>query len=375
MSTQPPTRTTSRESTDDSRTGRDAVTRAGTAWTIAVWAIGLSILAALIVLGVTYGSTSIPASEVWGFLGNRLQFKPMKTGTTEIIIWRVRFPRPFLAAVVGAGLGVVGAAIQAIVRNPLADPYLLGVSSGASLGAVAVLVTGGGFLAGLVGPTFLLSTGAFLGALASFLIVWLVASRGAAFAPLRLILAGIAVGQVFGAMTSFLVLQADDLNVTHSVLFWLMGSLSGAIGEAVPVAAAIVGLGSLVLFAHARHLNALLMGDETASSLGVNPTYTRTVVFVVASLMTGVMVAFSGAIGFVGLVIPHIARFLVGTDHRRLIPASALLGAILLVAVDIVCRIAVHVEVLNQELPINIVSSLIGAPVLLYLLNRKMRAI
>lgn len=336
-----------------------------------LWGLGVPALIALLVLGVTFGSTDIAVADVWRILTDQLLGRPLVEGSHEIIIWRVRFPRPVLAALIGAGLGVVGVAVQAIVRNPLADPYLLGVSSGASLGAVATLVLGGGTAAAFLSTTFALPITAFLGAMAAFLVVWLVGARGAAVAPLRLILAGVAVGQIFASFTSFLVLQADDINLTQGILHWLMGSLSGAIGPAIPIVAAVVAGGAIGLFALARPLNALIVGDETANSLGVSPKRVRTEVFVITSLMTGVMVAFSGAIGFIGLVIPHIARFLVGTDHRKLLPAAALCGALLLSGVDLLCRLATRV--INQELPINVVAAVIGAPTLLYLVSRHQR--
>jgi len=337
---------------------------------LAFWCVGLGVLLTVMTLGVLYGATDIAVRDVGQIVFDRLMDRPLVPGTKEIIIWRVRFPRPFLAAIVGAGLGVVGVAVQATVRNSLADPYLLGISSGASLGAVVALVTGGGVLTALVGQTFLLATAAFIGAMMSFLVVWLAAGRRAGANPLRMILAGIAVGQVFASLTSFLVLQADDVNLTQNILHWLMGSLSGAIGPAIPVVGTVVGVASIALFGLARPLNSLMMGDETADSLGVSPAGTRAAVFVVTSLMTGVMVAFSGAIGFIGLVIPHIARFFCGTDHRRLLPTAALCGAILLSSVDLLCRMAVRV--VNQELPINVLAAVIGAPVLLYLINRKL---
>lgn len=334
--------------------------------------MGMVLLLAVTTLGVLYGSTDIAVRDVGHILFDRLVGQPLVPGTKEIIIWRVRFPRPFLAAIVGAGLGVVGVAVQATVRNPLADPYLLGISSGASLGAVAALVTGGGVLSTLAGPTFLVSSAAFIGAMASFLVVWLATGRHVGAKPLRMILAGIAVGQVFASLTSFLVLWADDVNVTQGILHWLMGSLAGAIGPAIPMVGVVVVTATIALYGLARPLNSLMMGDETADSLGVSPAMIRTTVFVITSLMTGVMVAFSGAIGFIGLVIPHIARFFCGTDHRRLLPTAALCGAILLSAVDLLCRLAVRV--INQELPINVLAALIGAPVLLYLANRKLSA-
>lgn len=338
----------------------------------ALWAVGIPLLAVLIALGVSYGSTDIALGDVWRILLHQLTGRPMTEGSTEIIVWRVRFPRPVLAALIGAGLGVVGVAVQAIVRNPLADPYLLGISSGASLGAVAALVTGGGALGALLPSMFTLPAAAFAGAMLAFGAVWLVGARGPGVAPLRLVLAGVAVGQIFSSFTSFLVLQSKDITQTQGILHWLMGSLAGAIGPAVPIVGATVLLGIVVLFGLARPLNALAMGDETAHGLGIRAGRVRTVVFVLTSLMTGVMVAFSGAIGFVGLVIPHIARFLVGADHRRVIPAAALCGALLLCAVDLLCRLATRL--IDQELPINVLSALIGAPVLLYLVSRSRRA-
>lgn len=334
---------------------------------------GLALVAVLIALGVSYGSTDIALGDVWRILWHQVTGRPMAEGSTEIIVWRVRFPRPVLAALIGAGLGVVGTAVQAIVRNPLADPYLLGISSGASLGAVAALVSGGGALGALLPPMFSLPVAAFAGAMVAFAAVWLVGARGPGIAPLWLVLAGVAIGQILSSFTSFLVLQSKDITQTQGILHWLMGSLTGAIGPAVPIVGAAVLLGTVALFGLARSLNALAMGDETAHGLGVRAGRVRGVVFVLTSLMTGVMVAFSGAIGFVGLLIPHIARFLVGADHRRVIPAAAVCGAILLSAVDLLCRLATRV--IDQELPINVVSALIGAPVLLYLVSRSRRGI
>ena len=336
-----------------------------------LWALGIPTLAVLIALGVMFGSTDIAIGDVWRILADQLRGRPMIEGSREIIIWRVRFPRPVLAALIGGGLGVVGVAVQAIVRNPLADPYLLGVSSGASFGAV--LVVSGGASFAIVSSVFAVPAAAFLGAMAAFLVVWIIGARGGGVAPLRLVLAGVAIGQIFGSFTSFLVLQANDINLTQGILHWLMGSLAGAVGPAVPVVAGAVALGTVVLFALARPLNAIVAGDDTARSLGISPGRVRTEVFIVTSLMTGVMVAFSGAIGFIGLVIPHIARFVVGTDHRRLIPAAALCGALLLSCVDMLCRLATRV--IDQELPINVVAAVIGGPTLLYLVTRHRRGI
>lgn len=329
-----------------------------------VLVLALALLAAL-TAAVSWGSTSIPAGEVWNVVRHRLSGEPPRPGTNDLIVWQLRVPRALLAALVGAGLGLVGTAMQALVRNPLADPYFLGVSNGASLGAVAAIVlglgTGGAFGLGLSGA-------AFAGALATFALVWAVARRRGGFSPLRLVLAGVAIGQFLSGFTSYLVLQAGDEQQTHSVLFWLMGSLSGASWLLLAAPAVAVPVTSLWLQARARALNALIMGDETAAGLGVDATRLRRELFTLTSLLTGVLVAVSGAIAFVALMVPHACRLVVGGDHRRLLPVSALFGALLLVVVDIVCRTAME----TQELPVGVVTSLIGAPALLYLLDRRL---
>ncbi|WP_354637461.1 FecCD family ABC transporter permease [Kitasatospora camelliae] len=327
-------------------------------------ALGAALVAAL-TLAVSLGAVDIPVGEVWTVVGRRLTGAAPEPGTRDLIVWQLRAPRALLAAVVGAGLGLVGTAVQAMVRNPLADPYLLGISSGASLGAVAVIVLGVGIGTGL---GFGVSAAAFAGALASFALVWAMARRGGGFSPLRLVLAGVGIGQFLSGFTSFLVLQAGDEQQTRGVLFWLMGSLDGATWSQLALPSAAVGLALLALQARARSLNALLMGDETAAGLGVDVTRLRRELFAVTSLLTGVLVAVSGAIGFVGLLVPHVCRLLVGGDHRRLLPVSALAGAVLLVVVDTVARTALD----TQELPIGVVTALLGAPVLLYLLDRRL---
>ncbi len=315
----------------------------------------------------------------------RLGGEPPRPGTDDLIVWQLRVPRALLAALVGAGLGLVGTATQALVRNPLADPYLLGISNGASLGAVAAMVLGAGAMAGMdglfgtggaggsggafgLGGGLGLSLAAFAGALTAFALVWTLARRGGGFAPLRLVLAGVGIGQFLAGFTSYLVLQAGDEQQTRGVLFWLMGSLGGATWGTLALPVLAVPAGLLVLQARARALNALTMGDETAASVGVDVVRLRRLLFVVTSLLTGVLVAVSGAIAFVGLMVPHLCRLIVGGDHRRLLPLAALTGALLLVVVDIVCRTAMD----GQELPVGVVTALIGAPVLLYVLDRRL---
>ncbi|WP_030680728.1 iron ABC transporter permease [Streptomyces rimosus] len=348
-----------------------------------VWpALGL-LLALLVALtaAVSLGATDIAPGEVWSVVFRRLGGEPPRPGTDDLIVWQLRVPRALLAALVGAGLGLVGTATQALVRNPLADPYLLGISNGASLGAVAAIVLGAGAVAGAdgmsgAGWTFGLGGGlglslaAFAGALAAFALVWTLARRGGGFAPLRLVLAGVGIGQFLAGFTSYLVLQAGDEQQTRGVLFWLMGSLGGATWGTLVLPVLAVPAGLLVLQARARALNALTMGDETAASVGVDVVRLRRLLFVVTSLLTGVLVAVSGAVAFVGLMVPHLCRLIVGGDHRRLLPLAALTGALLLVVVDIVCRTAMD----GQELPVGVVTALIGAPVLLYVLDRRLGA-
>ncbi|WP_254395495.1 iron ABC transporter permease [Streptomyces sp. AC512_CC834] len=314
---------------------------------------------------VSWGSSNVPFGDVWSTVLHRLTGGQLRPGTQDLIVWQLRVPRALLAALVGAGLGVVGTAVQALVRNPLADPYLLGISNGASLGAVAAIVLGAG-TGGLLGLG--VSSAAFLGALLSFALVWAVARRGGGFSPLRLVLAGVAVGQFLSGFTSYLVLRIGDEQQTQGVLFWLLGSLGGAQWSTLALPAAAVVLGLLALQARARALNALLLGDETAAGLGVDVAALRRELFVVTSVLTGVLVSVSGAIGFVGLMVPHLCRLVIGGDHRRLLPVSALTGAVLLVVVDIVCRTALP----SMELPVGVVTAFIGAPVLLFLLDRRL---
>ncbi|MGG2464717.1 FecCD family ABC transporter permease [Streptomyces sp. RGM 3693] len=328
--------------------------------------LAVALIAAL-TAAVSLGATDIAPGHVWSVVLRRLEGAPPRTGTDELIVWQLRVPRALLAACVGAGLGLVGTATQALVRNPLADPYLLGISNGASLGAVAAIVLGAG-AGGALGLG--LSAAAFAGALAAFALVWAMARRGGGFSPLRLVLAGVGIGQFLSGFTSYLVLQAGDEQQTRGVLFWLMGSLSGATWGALWLPVLAVAAGLLVLQARARAMNALLMGDETAAGLGVDVTRLRRELFVVTSLLTGVLVAVSGAIAFVGLMVPHLCRLVLGGDHRRLLPLAALTGALLLVVVDLVCRTAMD----GQELPVGVVTAMIGAPALLFVLDRRLEA-
>ncbi|MEV5016578.1 FecCD family ABC transporter permease [Streptomyces sp. NPDC053780] len=283
--------------------------------------------------------------------------------TTYQIIWQIRTPRVLLAALVGAGLSAVGVAIQAMVRNALADPFVLGVSSGASVGAVAVTVTGG--LAAL--GVYAVSAGAFVGALAASLLVYAASASRGALSPLRLVLTGVAMSLGFQAVMSLIVYFAPDSEATSMVLYWTMGSFGAATWGSLPVVAVVVTAGILILHRYGRVMDVLALGDETAASLGIGPDRHRKGLLVLVSLVTGVMVAVSGAIAFIGLVMPHVVRMLVGATHARVLAVAPLAGAIFMVWVDLAARTVVA----PRELPLGVITALVGVPVFIALMRRK----
>ncbi|RZS44734.1 iron complex transport system permease protein [Herbihabitans rhizosphaerae] len=333
--------------------------------TTVVYAALLTVLAIAITAGIGYGSVWVPPDVVWQVLTHRLTGlgDPNNwTITQDGIVWDLRLPRVLLAAMVGAGHAVVGVAAQALVRNPLADPFLLGISSGACVGAVASIVVGISFW----GVTSHALAGV-AGALITFLIVYLLAARGGSLSPTRLLLVGVVTGHALLGVANFLVLQADDPGKTNSSLFWLLGSLAGARWTDLGVPAAALSIGLAALLVRGRGLNALLVGDETANALGVPPGRLRRELFATTSLVTGVVVALSGSIYFVGLVVPHAVRLLLGSDHRRVLPAAAIAGAAFLVLVDLAARSVLA----PQEVPVGVVTAVIGAPVFLLLMSRR----
>ncbi|MFJ6636543.1 FecCD family ABC transporter permease [Streptomyces sp. NPDC091376] len=329
----------------------------------------LALLAALVVTaataGIAAGSISVPAEQVWGILLHHVHpalAEQTWTPVRETIVIDVRLPRVLLAAVVGAGLSVSGMALQALVRNPLADPMLLGVSSGASVGAVLVLVLG----VTLFG-VFSLPVAAFLGALAALVAVYLLARSGGRMTTVRLVLAGVAMAEVLSAVASFLVVTSDDPHKTQSALRWMLGGLAGTTWTSVWIPVVAVLAGTAVLLGVCRSLNLLLAGEEAAAALGLDVHRFRGALFTVVALMIGTVVAVSGQIGFVGLIMPHVVRLLVGADHRRALPAAALLGAAFLIAADLAARTLMSPE----EIPVGILTALVGGPFFLWLMRRK----
>lgn len=278
------------------------------------------------------------------------------------IFWQVRIPRVLLAAAVGAALACAGTAMQAVFRNPMADPFIVGVSSGASLGAVVAGMTSFAtvaVLSSIITPAF-----AFASALGTVLLVYYLGVVGGKVYVNTLLLSGVAVAAFLGAMVSLLVYFNGQQY--HKLAFWLLGSLSAPSWNAVWVVVAAVSIGVTVIFISCRDLNALLLGEETAHNLGVNPESLKTSMLIVAAVMTAAAVSFTGVIGFVGLIIPHMVRLLVGADHRILVPAATLTGASFLVMADTLARTIIS----PTELPVGIVTALCGGPFFLYLLRR-----
>jgi iron complex transport system permease protein len=326
-----------------------------------VLAIALFIM---MLLATGAGSTSVDPGMVLAALAGswaeHLGLTPVDEGV-QSIVRDLRLPRTILAALVGASLAMVGALLQTATRNDLADPFLFGLSSGAAVGAVAVItITGERF------GVWSLPLAAFSGGLVAAACVLLLAHRTAGLGAEKIVLAGLAISFLFGSLTHAMVF-AGDQRAAHSVLFWSLGGLGMARWNNLPLAAtALIALGSFVILRH-RSLDALLAGDDTAHSLGVNPERLRRQVFIVAALATACCVALTGVIGFIGLMVPHLARGRAGLLHAALVPASALMGALLLLASDLLSRGLIA----PQELPVGIVTGGIGAAFVIAMLLRR----
>jgi iron complex transport system permease protein len=326
-----------------------------------LWA-GVLVLATIasIILAVTVGPADITARDVWASVLHHLGVgeSPL-TVLRDGIVWQLRMPRVLTAAAVGAGLAMAGAVMQALTRNALADPYLLGLSSGASLGAVSVL---------LLGLSVLLPVAAFAGALAALLLTLLIArAGGAGLAPTRTVLAGVAVSSLGAALTSFVVFWTATGDSYREILSWLLGSLAGADWTTVTIAAGALAAVGLPIVLSGRSLDAFAFGDTAAAALGVHVSRTRWLLLIATALLTGAMVSVSGSIGFIGLVLPHAVRLVVGARHRVLLPLSALVGAIVLIWSDTLARTLFD----PRELPVGIVTAVVGAPLFILLLVRR----
>ncbi len=319
------------------------------------------LLVVTMTFGVGVGSVALSPAAVWHVVAGGIAGHPENT-VAGIIVWQIRLPRVLLAAVVGAALTTAGAVVQVLVRNALADPFLLGVSSGASVGATAVLLFGAFAALGI----WAISLGSVLGALGGMTCVFLVSRQGRQLAPMQLILCGVVLSALFEAVTSFMIFRGNP-QATQSVLFWLLGSFGSANWTQLPIpfVALVIAMGYLL--AQGRSLNALALGSEPAASVGIDVPRLRRNLFIVTAVMVGVAVAVSGIIGFVGLVIPHIVRLMVGSDHRRVLPVGVLFGAAFMVLADLLARTIVA----PQEMPIGVITAFIGAPTLLILIQRR----
>ncbi|HEY0260071.1 MAG TPA: putative F420-0 ABC transporter permease subunit [Lacisediminihabitans sp.] len=324
--------------------------------------VGLALFL-LLLLSVTFAITIGPASitpiDVWQSVLHHLGIGPTPLSLLrDGIVWQLRLPRVLTAAAVGAGLAISGVVMQAITRNPLADPYLLGLSSGASLGAVAVL---------LLGISLLLPLAAFLGAMLALLLTLALASSLGRITPSRTVLAGLAVSSLASAVTSLIIFWTVTGDSYREILNWLLGSLAGARWPAVAIGFSAILVAGVPIMLSGRILDSFAFGDTSAAALGINVQAVRWVLLAATALLTGAMVSVSGSIGFVGLILPHAVRLLVGPRHRALLPLSAIVGAIFLIWADTAARSIFD----PRELPVGIVTAIVGAPIFAFLLTRR----
>ncbi len=317
-----------------------------------------------LIAAVAIGSTHISPETVYGVVISKLARNGnIVGGPVHDVIWYIRLPRLVLAVAVGGGLAVCGIVMQAIVKNPLADPYVLGVSSGASLGATVAILLGIGISFGQNYVGML----AFAGAFAASILVMVIANVGGRANSVKLLLSGMAINAVFSSFSSFIVFFSNDKEGIKNITFWLMGSLAGAKWEQIGIVYLVILCGTIFLLSQYRVLNLMLLGDETSITLGMDLNRYRHVLMLVVALMTGFIVFVSGMIGFIGLIIPHFMRMLFGTDHKKLIPVSFFAGGLFLIWADVLARIVIP----HTELPIGILISMVGAPCFIYLLVQK----
>lgn len=334
-----------------------------------IWAIALTVILAGTIIGaIAIGSIYIEPKEVYQVLLSKLTngilYQDAGSVMTQNIIWEIRFPRVLLGAICGAGLAICGVLMQCITKNPIAEPYILGISSGASCGAVAVIVLGSLSGTGINSIT----TGAFIGSLLSGVLVFAIGTQmGKTISITRLVLTGMVISTIFSALTNLLIYAAENANQAKSALFWTIGSLGGAKWQVLffPFVSFVIVI--VVAWSMSKSLDVLLVGDESAITLGINIKRIKLIILVLATLLTSALVAVTGAIGFIGLVVPHICRTLVGSDHKKLIILSSLAGAIFLIVSDVIAR-AIFPPI---EIPIGIITALVGGPFFLYLISKK----
>lgn len=321
----------------------------------------------VMLLCLTIGAVDISVGETFGIvvskilkLGSYFNF-PQYPASHEVIIWQVRLPRIILASAVGAALAAVGGVFQGLFKNPMADPYVLGISAGASLGAASAIA----FQLQSVIGFFAVPAAAFAGALASTFTVYCLGKVRTGVSVYTLLLAGVALSAFFSAITSFIIVLHS--RETHQIVFWMMGGFSGTTWLHVKTAVPVICGGILLLYCFARELNAMLFGDNTARHLGIDLNRVKKAILILAAMTTAAAVAVSGTIGFVGLIIPHMVRLMVGPDHRILLPAAAVFGAAFMVLTDTVARTILA----PAEIPVGVLTAFFGGPFFIYLLRKK----
>lgn len=323
-----------------------------------------------IIFSVSIGQVHIPFGQAMEIMGHALtnghwgSLDHVEQSYLNIIL-QVRMPRVIFALLIGMGLSLCGTIMQAVVQNPLADPYILGISSGASLGATfAILVGfGSGALLSQLGVAF----GAFVGAMITAIGVLILSSIGGKATSVKLVLSGVVIGALCGSFSSLIIYFANNAEGIKTVTFWSMGSLASSSWDKLPILAFVVLLGCMLFLLQHRVLNTMLLGDESAITLGINLSVYRKFYMIATALITGTMVAYAGMIGFVGLIVPHISRGLFGADHKRLMLGTLLMGGLFLIWSDILSRTLIH----NVELPIGIITSVIGSPLFIYMIIKK----
>ena len=318
-------------------------------------------------LALTVGSVVVPFKTVWQILISHLPLVNIHIGwpaTTDMIITGIRLPRILMAGIVGAALGTAGATYQGLFRNPLADPYLIGVAQGAALGAVI-----GFILPWTFGGNYLIPILAFAGAVIAVSVVYLIARVGKTLPMTTLILAGVAIGSLLMSITAYLTMISADK--VRSILSWLMGNFSSSSWDQLRIISPYIVIGIVVIFLFARPLNVMQLDEEQAQQLGINVERTKLILLAAATLITAAAVCFVGTIGFVGIIVPHIVRLIWGPDHRSLLPLSAITGAILLILADTASRTLMA----PSEIPVGVITAFLGAPFFLFLLRRTKKAV
>ena len=331
-----------------------------------IWlAAGIILLCFSILAAVSIGIVDIPLNGVLAVIASQSGFFPELDVPASYldIIWELRMPRVLLAAFAGAGIALCGSVMQASVQNPLAEPYILGIASGASLGAVAAILLGSSGVLFNLGVSFW----AFAGAVLATLIVLGLAGREKSASAVRLVLAGAVVNALFSALANLIVYIANDAEGMRNAAFWTMGSLAGARWDVIALPALAVLLGCVFFIFRIKQLNAMLLGEEAAATLGIDLVKERRIYLIITALLTGIIVSACGIFGFVGLIVPHITRTVFGTDHRRLLPGVIIIGAVFLTFADALSRILLS----SGDLPIGILTAIIGAPLFMHLLFNK----